>query len=89
MLTALFPPKGRPITIKQGQTGDCYLLSSLNCMFHSGPGGLAQIQSLFTETEDGVTVRIKRTVKLQEENISNDKYDYRHDKNTDEDVFTM
>lgn len=91
MTTALFPADGRPITISQGKTGDCYFLASLDCIFNSGPEGLAKIKSLFTETEHGVTVRIKRTAisaHLKADKVKI-KYDYFYDRVRDEDVFII
>ena len=44
--------------IQQGRSGDCYLLASLDCILSSGSGGIEKIKSLFTQTADGVTVRI-------------------------------
>lgn len=90
-LTPLFPQSGAPITIKQGKTGDCYFLASLDCVFNSGPEGVAKVKSLFTETEHGVTVRIKRTSissHLKPEKLRG-KYDYYYDKDRNEDVFII
>ncbi|RUR09805.1 hypothetical protein [Legionella sp. km772] len=91
MPTALFPEDGMPVTINQGKTGDCYFLASLDCIFNSGPEGLAKIKSLFTETEHGITVRIKRTTISAHLKVDklHGKYDYFYDKDRDEDVFII
>jgi hypothetical protein len=91
MITALFPDIGTPITIKQGHTGNCYFLASLDCIFNSGPEGLAKIKSLFTETEHGVTVRIKLSDISEHLKVDKlkDKYDHFHDSDRNEDVFII
>lgn len=91
MTTPLFPNDNAPVTIRQGNTGDCYLLASLDCIFNAGSHGYAKLKSLFTETEEGVTLRIKRTSLsqyLKPENV-NKKYNYFYDTNTNEDVFII
>ena len=93
-MTPLFPKDGTPITITQGQTGDCYLLTALDCIMNSGDEGLQLVKSLFTETEDGVYLRIKRTEIYATSNNFNpdkmkDKYTHHYDAATNEDVFFM
>ncbi|MBL7481560.1 hypothetical protein [Legionella bononiensis] len=93
-MTPLFPKDGTPITIIQGQTGDCYLLTALDCIMNSGDEGLQLVKSLFTETEDGVYLRIKRTEIYATSNNFNpdkmkDKYTHHYDPATNEDVFFM
>ncbi|CEG55803.1 sbcc family protein [Legionella fallonii] len=90
-MTPLFPNDNTSITLNQGKAGDCYLLAALDCVFNLGSEGRDLIKSLFTETKDGVTVRIKRTNQsafLKPEKMEG-KYGYFHDTNTDEDVFTI
>jgi hypothetical protein len=60
-ITPLFPADNEPVTIKQGEVGDCYLLAGLDCIINVDPEGRAKFKSMFTQTADGVTVRIKRT----------------------------
>lgn len=87
-MTPLFPKKGQPITIKQGKTGDCFLLSSLDCIFNNETDGVGAVRTKFKQTEAGVTLRIKRTdesMKLHSEKM-NGKYTCIYDPVTDEDV---
>lgn len=93
-MTPLFPSDVTPITIIQGQTGDCYLLTAIDCILNSGNEGLQLVKSLFTETEDGVYLRIKRTEIHATSNNFNpdkmkDKYIHHFDPLTNEDVFFM
>ncbi|KTD42371.1 hypothetical protein [Legionella quateirensis] len=93
-MTPLFPKDDTPITITQGQTGDCYLLTALDCIMNSGEEGLQLVKSLFTETEDGVYLRIKRTeIYATSKNFNpdkmKDKYTHHYDPATNEDVFFM
>ena len=77
-------------TIKQGKAGDCYLLVFLDCLMNTSQEGLEYIKSLFTETEAGVELRIKRSA-LSYHLVNKDltKYNYYFDENTDQDVFTI
>lgn len=90
MLT-LFPHQNTPIIIQQGGVGDCYLLASIDCLLHSGDEGCNLLKSMFTETELGVYVRIKRSE--QSHNLDLDritaKYGYFYDTSTEEDVFFL
>ncbi|WP_115704293.1 hypothetical protein [Legionella sainthelensi] len=89
MTTPLFPKNDAFVTIRQGKTGDCYLLAALDCILNSGPEGYAAIKSLFKEREDGVEVRIKSTdltQYLQKEKLHG-KYNYHYDPMTNQDVF--
>jgi hypothetical protein len=93
-MTPLFPKDGDAITIRQGDTGDCYLLTAIDCILNSGTEGLPLVKSLFTQTEDGVALRIKRTDIFDESNnITPDKllgkYTYHYDAATNEDVFFL
>ncbi len=90
-MTPLFPRDDVAITLSQGKTGDCYLLAALDCVFNLGKEGRDAIKSLFTETDDGVIVRIKRSKQsafLKPEKMKG-KYEYFHDTITDEDVFKI
>jgi hypothetical protein len=90
-MTPLFPDDHDLITIKQGMAGDCYLLASLDCILNGEKEGRDLVKSMFTQTETGVIVRVKRTAQsnhLKPENLVG-KYDYYFDKSTNEDVFTL
>jgi hypothetical protein len=89
--TPLFPENNDPIIIRQGRTGDCYLLACLDCIFNLGQEGYEAIKSIFTEDENGVTVRIKLTsqsVNLQKEKLQG-KYGYDYDSEKLEDIFFL
>ena len=60
-LTALIPEDHEKITINQGSIGDCYLLATLDCVANVGTEGRERLKSLFTQTKEGVTVRIPRS----------------------------
>lgn len=88
-MTPLFPNDNENILIKQGQTGDCYLLASLDCIFNLGKEGRDKFKSLFTQKADGVELRIKHnrhSEYLKDKSIA-PKYVYHYDHNTDEDCF--
>lgn len=88
-MTELFTNNSKTI-IKQGLVGDCYLLAILDCLINTSPEGLAFIKSLFTETEEHIMVRIKRTPlsrNLTQKDIK--KYHYTTDPVTNEDVFLI
>ncbi len=89
-LTPLFPEENLPITIKQGNTGDCYLLAALDCIFQSKEG-YDQIKSLFKEVPGGVEVRIKAARHLTDSNRENmqGKYAYYYDSVRGEHVFFL
>lgn len=92
-MTPLFPKQG-PITIKQGHAGDCYLLTAIDCVLHTGEEGLSKVKSLFTETPEGVHLKIKRTeIYYYSNNFSpeklKDKYTYHYDLDNNEDVFFL
>lgn len=53
-MTPLFPAENTPITIKQGHTGDCYLLTAIDCILNSGEEGLPLVKSLFTQTKEAL-----------------------------------
>jgi hypothetical protein len=87
-MTPLFPEKGQHILIKQKKAGDCYLLCSLDCILNGGTENRGIAQSKFTQTPEGVILRIKRTD--QSKNLNPEKmkgkYTYSYDAQTDEDV---
>ncbi|HRD69757.1 MAG TPA: hypothetical protein PK657_06415 [Legionella sp.] len=87
----LFPPVNEPIQIKQGPTGDCYLLASLDSLIHN-PDGYKKLTSMFRENQDGsVSVRIKITLqsaRIQPERLEG-KYSFYQDELSGEDVFTI
>ncbi|MFJ1267676.1 hypothetical protein ACD661_03775 [Legionella lytica] len=87
-MTPLFPEKGQYILIQQGVVGDCYLLCSLDCILNGRPENQDLIRSKFTQTHEGVYLRIKRTDQshyLNPEKMQG-KYIYSYDVETDEDV---
>ena len=59
MMTPLFPKHNGRILMQQGDIGDCYLLTALDCIFTSGDKGYKYIKSMFTEVPGGVTVRLR------------------------------
>jgi len=77
--------------IQQGRSGDCYLLASLDCILSSGSGGIEKIKSLFTQTADGVTVRIPYSDISK--NLKKDqrikKYGYQDDDSNQQHVFDI
>ncbi|GGI93334.1 hypothetical protein [Legionella impletisoli] len=89
--TSLFPRTANKwVSIKQGTVGDCYLLASLDCIL-STQEGYQKLESLFTETDNGVTLRIKRSqhsTYLRPQKMTG-KYDYHFDKARNEDVFII
>lgn len=88
--TLLFPTNDAPVTIKQGIGGDCYLLASLDCILANSEGYKA-VKSLFTSTENGVFVKIKRTnlsAFLKTKQLQ-EKYKYHFDPINNEDVFFL
>lgn len=93
-MTPLFPAENTPITIKQGHTDDCYLLTAIDCILNSGEDGLPLVKSLFTQTKEGVALRIKRTeIFYSSSNLTPEKlqgkYTYHYDRATNEDVFFL
>lgn len=92
MPTPLFPvdAQGKPahITIQQGETGDCYLLASLDCLLNAEPGGRDLVAKMFTQNKDGsVTVRIKQNAHskhLKADVLTQRGYKYRKDANGDD-----
>lgn len=91
MTSTLFPENGSLISIQQGKSDDCYLLASLDCLFHAGPEGLASIKSLFVETECGVSVHIKRSLISAHLKLAQlmKKYGYYYDAVNEADVFII
>ncbi|MCW8497100.1 hypothetical protein OQJ25_08250 [Fluoribacter dumoffii] len=91
-MTPLFPNDNEYVHIMQGNTGDCYLLATLDCYLNTIFGGRALIKSMFTENNDGsVTVRLPRN-KHSRHLIPADilkKYRYHYDATTGHDVFTI
>ncbi|MDR3502156.1 MAG: hypothetical protein P4L79_06185 [Legionella sp.] len=87
-MTPLFPEKGQLILIKQKKAGDCYLLCSLDCVLNGGTENRDIVESRFTQTPEGVILRIKRTDQSKNLNPEkmNGKYSYSYDAQTDEDV---
>ena len=90
-MTPLFPDNKESLIIQQGPVDDCYLLVSLDCIFNSGTEARELLKSKFTQTADGVTVRIKRNI--QSANLKSEKmkgkYTYSYDRLTDEDIFFL
>lgn len=87
----LFPPDAKDIKIQQGNTGNCFLLASIHSLIQY-PEGFKKLKSMFTENPDGsITVRIKRSERSErlEPKKMEGKYDYVHDEQAGEDVFTV
>ncbi len=77
-ITSLFPKENEPLKIRQGKAGDCYLLVVLDCLYGT-EDGRKLIQSMFTQTPEGIEVRIKASnlsKRLQYEKMEG-KYEYR------------
>ncbi|WP_051555107.1 hypothetical protein [Legionella fairfieldensis] len=86
-MTPLFPDG--PLKIKQGRTGNCYLLASLDSIYSSNDERKL-LKSLFTQDETGVTLRIPHSSQssfLSNKNL--EKYKYHYDETTKEDVFFL
>lgn len=67
MPTPLFPPDGKPLFIKQGQGGSCYLLAALDCVFNTPLEEHKFIKDMFQRTADGgIEVRIKQNIYSQD-----------------------
>jgi hypothetical protein len=89
-MTPLFPPPGEPLVIRQGEVGDCYLLSTFDCIYNM-PEGQRILRSRFRETGNGVEVRIKRNLhssQLRTEKLR-EKYAFYFDTDHNEDVFFL
>ena len=95
MLTPLFPKTNEKVTMSQGNTGDCFILASLDCIINSSPQGLDIIKSMFHQVDGGVEVRIKRNKLFQnlihhkESGALWGKYHHKYDPNQNEDVFSI
>lgn len=90
-LTALFPGDHEKITISQGKIGDCYLLATIDCVANLSKKGRDRLKSLFTQTKDGVIVRIPRSKlssNLQTKTLGT-RYQYTHDDKSKHDVFFL
>lgn len=89
MLTPLFPENNGFISIKQRDAGDCYFLTSLECMFSAGEHGYSLIRRMFIQGDSGVELRFFHTA--HSAHIKFDKlrgkYDYRYDRINNQDVF--
>jgi hypothetical protein len=92
-LTPLFPPNDKPISIKQGKIGDCYLLAALDCILNSGQEGRDAVTSRFTLTQEGgVIVRLKRPPNpytYPKKSKLMGKYTHYYNKSHNEDVFFL
>ncbi len=91
-MTPLFPNDNEKITIKQGQTGDCYLLAVLDCVLNSGDEGRELIESMFTKNPDeSVTLRIPHNDHSRYLILRgiNDKYQYTYNAATKTDEITI
>ncbi|WP_133138461.1 hypothetical protein [Legionella genomosp. 1] len=91
-MTPLFPRDGERLTLRQGKTGDCYLIASIDCIYNASKEGRERFKSMFKQLGNGdVEIRVKRT--KQSENLDPDKIgiNYRHriDPDTNEDVITI
>ncbi|RUR09651.1 hypothetical protein [Legionella sp. km772] len=90
-MTPLFPARDHLVSIRQGKGGDCYLLSSLECLLNGDTASRAQIESMFTQTATGVELRIKpnaQSARLQKDKLAG-KYEYRKDPITGDDIFII
>jgi hypothetical protein len=87
--TPLLPENDGPVSIQQGEGGNCSLLTTFGCLVTLGPPGYNAVKKLFTETKQGVEVRIKHN--RMSKNIDTARaaanYNYRYDEKTHEDVF--
>jgi|GEM_PF-6510889 len=96
MPTPLFPIAAEPLMIVQGGTGNCYLLAILDCIYNLDEQTRSHVQSRFEAIMNGeefesISFRVKQTGKrkpVQTKNIK-EKYTYVHNKDTDEDIFTL
>ena len=91
-MTDLFPPENQPITMKQGQAGDCFVLAILDALFNA-PGGLSFVKSLFSVDKNGVvTLTIKRNVhslNFVGEKLERAKQRYQFRQTATEDIFVF
>ncbi|MFT4058562.1 MAG: hypothetical protein QM652_03340 [Legionella sp.] len=88
-MTPLFPIDGK-LQIKQGDTGDCYLLTALECIYYAGEEAQRAFKSLFKRKYTGVELRIKQMGEsdlLHTKDRLAKKYNYHYDANTKEHVF--
>lgn len=90
--TPLFPEEGKKIILKQGQTGDCYLLSALDCMLNVDPFARKHIKSMFVKQGQDLEVRLPKSKfsnNLNLQKIKKEKFTYHKDEFTGEDVFRL
>lgn len=61
MRTPLFPRDDKThVDFRQGATGDCYILATLDCLLNTGVEDRHVVKSMFREVAGGVELRIKR-----------------------------
>lgn len=91
-MTDLFPRDDLPITVKQGRTGDCYLIAVLDSLFNT-EGGRAAIKSLFSVNVRGeVVLTIKRnshSVNITGDKLARARARYSFRQTTTDDIFTF
>ena len=87
----LFPANDAPVLMRQGAVGNCYMLAALDCILNAGPEGYRLVKSLFTETTDNITVRLKHSVQSAhiKPHMLAGKYTYYYDMSRNEDVFIL
>ncbi len=86
--TMLFPENDKKITIQQGNIGDCYLLSGLECILNDA-ASRQKIQSLFTTNEKGIMLTMPRnnqSPNLIKNNISKN---YQYSSDATHDIFVI
>ena len=93
MRTLLFPKNNAPITMVQGNVGDCYLIATIDCIANGSPQGYEFIKSMFEETDTGVYVRVphnplrKNVEDKKQEGKLDGKYVHHYDASSGKDVF--
>lgn len=81
MPTSLFPEEEQFISIRQGRTGDCYLLATLDCLLNGLRENRDHVKSLFRQNEDGsIELKLRSselTQYLNREALSKKGYSYK------------
>lgn len=98
MRTPLFPENDAPITMIQGNLGDCYLIAAIDCVVNYGPEGYKLFKSMFTVHDNGVEIRIANNPfrkylnhKIRENklDLKSGKYGHYFDSAYNQDVFFL
>lgn len=89
-MTPLFPKDNAAIEIKQGNTGDCYLLAALDCLYNFSPECRAKLRAMFQEKSNGdVEIRIKHSNLVQFRNPAIIRAKYQFREGVCEDIITI